>query len=81
MTHRYVLESQSRSVPEDFPSEQMERFFLPISEGTSRGALVMPTNDEGQRVAAVIGMSRNNDPHPDGEVRFKPYTKFEIALD
>lgn len=81
VTHRYVLESKSRSVPEDFPAEEMERFWWPISEGITKGALVVRTNEEGQRVAAIVGMSRNNDPDPDGEVRFKPYTMVEVPLD
>lgn len=46
-----------RSVPEDFPSLALQRFFWPISEGVTRGALAVVR--EGDRILVrVVGMSR-----------------------
>jgi hypothetical protein len=46
------------NVPEDFPSLALQRFFWPISEGVTRGALAVVR--EGDRILVrVVGMSRH----------------------
>jgi hypothetical protein len=61
-----------RSIPEDFPALALARFFWPISEGTSMGALAV-IRDGDRIVARVVGMAR-------GEDAFEPGTYAEIDL-
>lgn len=63
--HAHVWDMPNKSVPEDYPALKLKRFFWPISEGITRGALVV-VEKKGRLVAQVIGMSRGGDsPAPD----------------
>jgi hypothetical protein len=60
-------------VPADFPALRLERFFWPISEGTSRAALAI-VRENGRVLARVVGMSRG-----DADA-YEPGTYAEIDL-
>lgn len=60
-------------VPATYPAIMMERFFWPISDGTSQAALAIAT-DDGRLVARVVGMGRKDDD------RYHPETYVEITL-
>jgi hypothetical protein len=68
-----VAQGADRHVPKDYPAILMERFFWPISEGVSMGALAI-VRDGDRLVARVVGMSRGRDD------RYEPGTYVEVQL-
>jgi len=60
-------------VPVDFPALRLERFFWPVSEGTSRAALAI-VRENGRVLARVVGMGRS-----DADA-YEPGTYAEIDL-
>lgn len=72
--HAWVRAHGAEShVPADFPALRLERFFWPISEGTSRAALAI-VRENGRVLARVVGMGRNN------ADAYEPGTYAEIDL-
>ena len=64
--------ANERSIPEDYPSLALARFFWPISEGVTRAGLAVCR--DGDRITArVVGMAR-------GEDAFEPVTYAEIDI-
>jgi hypothetical protein len=79
-SHRYSLEHVSeRSVPVDHPAEQVTRFFWPISDGTSRAALALVRDDDGQVRAQVVGLARG-DADDRGEFPYRPVVYAEVTV-
>lgn len=60
------------SIPEDFPAVTLERFWWPISQGVTKGALAI-VRDGDRIVARVIGMACREGP-------FEPVTYAEVDL-
>ena len=59
--------------------ENLERFFWPASEGTSRGAVAVTVDPDGTRRVSVVGMVRS-EPDVDGVCRFSPVVYVTLPL-